>query len=319
MSEVANKDMTLEQLQKLSAMAQEQNTSGSNGPKIPIVKINYDAESKYKPGEWVVGQEKDKDGNISNEGKRVKGFVVFTVKRRYNLYSTTSKDENCCSPLFDFGDEPRGIKHGYVCGKTCPFRDKETRGGNVCKAQLVPFGMAITDDNEAIFARIYVQGKSYMPFSEMIEKGCTIFSDGREYKLPTYAFMTMLSSVREKNGATTYYVGQFSRGNVFSMEQIEKFAAQLPKTDDLIKDLNDLLKKEDKKTGKVDSISSTITAGSGIIDVTPHARTMTSVDDDIPVISSSKVKAAPAGDAMDFNIEDAIASALSGIGDSAPF
>lgn len=317
MSEVANKDMTLEQLQKLSAMAQEQNTS-SSGPKIPIVKINYDVESKYKPGEWVVGQEKDKDGNISNEGKHVKGFVVFAVKRRYNLYSTTNKDENCCSPFFDFGDEVRGVKHGYVCGKTCPFRDKEVRGNNVCKAQLVPFGMAITDENEAIFSRIYVQGKSYMPFSELIEKGCTVFSDGREFKLPTYAFMTMLSSVREKNGATTYYVGQFSRGNIFNMDQIEKFAGQLSKTEDVIKELNDMLKRDDKKTEKVSSISSTLKAGSGVIDVTPHARTMTSVDDEIPV-TSSKVKAAPAGTAMDFDIESAISQALSGIGEDAPF
>lgn len=116
----------------------------SGGVRVPIIRINYDPESKIERVAWIIGQEKDNSGNIINEGKRVKGFVILEVKRRYNLYDQLNNDNNCCSPMFDYGEEVRGNKHGYVCGKTCPRRDKETFGAATCKAQYVPFGMAIT-------------------------------------------------------------------------------------------------------------------------------------------------------------------------------
>ncbi len=306
-------------LAKLQTMANEQE-HGSGGVRVPIIRINYDPESKIERGAWIIGQEKDNSGNIINEGKRVKGFVILEVKRRYNLYDQLNNDNNCCSPMFDYGEEVRGNKHGYVCGKTCPRRDKETFGAATCKAQYVPFGMAITDDNEAIFARAFIQGASYMPFQEYLDTAKVFVAEGKSWKLPTYAFMTLLSSKKESNKGTTYFVGQFTRGTLFSMEQIEKFASQLDQTLDVIRDLNNAMKKgkEVKTVESVTSSSRSSIGDYGAIDVTPHARTMSTIDpmpggSDVPFDAAPKraeVKAATAAEGLDFDIESAISKAL---------
>ncbi|NCD42086.1 MAG: hypothetical protein EOL88_08340 [Bacteroidia bacterium] len=305
-------------LARLQQMANDQDQD-SSGPKVPIIKINYDPESKFDRGVWLIGQEKDKDGNITEEGRKIVGMVILDTKHRYNLYNQKNKDENCCSPMFDRGEEVRGNKHGYVCGKTCPKRDKEVYQQNACKAQIVVFGMALTEDNEAIFARIFVQGATYMPFTEYLDAARQYSVGGRIYKLPTYAFTTMLSSEKRKNEGTTYFAGVFQRGPIFDMEQIEKFAGQLDKCAEVIGELNAAMKKG-KETKTVESSApsrSEVASGVGasFIDVTPHSREMSmSGMDDVPFEKPSspraEVKATPASSGLDFNIEDAISRAL---------
>lgn len=315
--------MNVAELAKLQSMAKEQELDGG-GPRIPIIKINYDHESKFERGDWLIGQEKDKDGNITNEGRRVTEFVVIDVFNRYNLFNQKNKEENCCSPLHNRGDKVRGNKHGYVCGKTCPKRDKATLGQNACKAQLVPFGLAITEDGEAINARFFVQGDTYMPFSEYLEKARNYEAEGRQWTLPTYAFSTKLSSEKKKNEGTTYFVGKFERGNIFNMGQIEKFAAQIAKIQDVVDELNEGLKKgKDGSTSESTPAFSpspaptaaTPTFGDGVIDVTPHSKSMSTSMDDMPTSFSApkvEVKATAADASLDFNIEDAISKALGG-------
>ncbi len=50
--------------------------------KIPVLKINYDTESKTGRGVWVIGQTKDADGNIVDEGHVTKGLIILAVRKR---------------------------------------------------------------------------------------------------------------------------------------------------------------------------------------------------------------------------------------------
>jgi len=273
--------MNASDLARLQGLANEQHLDNS-GPRVPILKINHDPESKHHRGTWLLGQEKDKDGNITNEGRKVVGFITFDILRRFNHFNQTNKEENCCSKMHVQGEVVRGNKHGYVCGPTCPFREK-TRKPN-CKAQLVPFGMAVTEDNELVFSRIFVQGDSYMPFSEGMDEARLYKADGKQWKLPTYAFMLKLSSEKKVNGGTTYYAGRFERGALFNMEQIEKFTTQLNKTADVVAELNAAWEKFGKpKDGASAPVRETVASASPaymetVIDVTPHAKTMTTMD-----------------------------------------
>lgn len=251
---VMDKDM----LEKMAGMVKQKD----EGNKVPILKINYDDESKYEKGAWVVGQEKDNDGNITNEGSLVKGLVILIVMNRYNYYNQTDSSKNCSSTYHEPFAVVRGFKHGYVCGKTCPYRAEDAAPR--CKAQKVVFGVAFTEDKKAIDCISYIQGDSYMPFNDYMESMVKVKTKDGLYKFPPFAFMTALGSEKKKNKGTVYWAGTFTRGSVFNVGQTEAFSKKADQVLEYLERLKDAPKKTASAAG------------------TMPARSAAEVEDDVP-------------------------------------
>lgn len=222
---IAVKDAAL--LAKLGAMVNKDD-GGGEAAQIPVMKINYDPDSAYDRGLWVVGQQKDQDGNIIDEGKLVKGFVFFVSRHRYSFYDPNGNAKPCNSPFFiqKPGVKVRGSEYKNICGKTCPYREE---GRNPrCKAQMVYFGMALTEDKKFVECISYQGGASYMNASNYAKYITSLKAKaptGGYMDLPPFYFLTMLNTKKEKNQGTTYFVSQFKLGpNFENGEQLDLFA-----------------------------------------------------------------------------------------------
>jgi len=190
---------------------------------VPVLKMNYDAESKHPRGAWVVGQQKDKEGNIVAEGDIVKGLVILTVRNRFAYFMQGDMTKNCQSPLHTRNDSPvRGSKYGYVCGRECPYRNKEITPH--CKAQHVVYGVALTEGGASINCQAYISGDSYMPFSEYYKTLTRKKTKGGYVDVPPFYAVTLLGSLKKKNAGTTYFQSVFSEGGHFAIPQVEKYA-----------------------------------------------------------------------------------------------
>ena len=231
-----------ERLAKVLAGMVRKEDMGDDAAQIPILKINYDVESVHERGKWVVGQTKDADGNITEEGQLVKGLVVLMVKRRYSYYVQTDTAKNCNSIIFSGGEAVFGSKYGHNCKSgDCPYRDKDLNPR--CKAQWLVFGMALTEENKLVDCMAYVQGASYMPFDEHRRTITRLKGHAGYISVPPFAFMTLLGSEKRKNGGTTYFVAEFTRGQMFKEAQCEMFAAKREEVDAAIVGMNSRVSK----------------------------------------------------------------------------
>ena len=134
-------------LATLGGMARKEDTGGGS-QQIPVLKMNYDPDSKHPRGAWVVGQRKEQDGNILDEGKVVTGLVILQVKHRWSYFFQGDKRRNCSSKLFNFGEQVRGTTYGHTCGRGCPNRREALTPR--CRAQRVLFGLAVTPEGQMI-------------------------------------------------------------------------------------------------------------------------------------------------------------------------
>ncbi|MBF0231125.1 MAG: hypothetical protein HQK63_16265 [Desulfamplus sp.] len=101
---------------------------------LPRLKINYDMESTVcKPGEWIIGQKKTKDGAaIDIQGDKVIAFIPIVAMNQYSYYNQKDTSLNCQSPVFaDYREEVIGSRLKVVCGKTCSVKSREN---DRCKA-----------------------------------------------------------------------------------------------------------------------------------------------------------------------------------------
>lgn len=201
---LAIKDQELIDL--LSGM-KNRSDGGGESASVPVLKINYDPDSKHPRGVWVLGQTKDKNGNIVEEGVVIENVAVLTVRHRYSYYNQNDTNANCNSPFFvqSPGVYVRGSKYGYVCGKGCPYREE----GRIprCKAQIVYFLAAFTNDGKMIECVAYMGGASYMAAADYAKMISTVRlrTPSGMIEPPPFAFVTHLGSEKKKNQGTTYW------------------------------------------------------------------------------------------------------------------
>lgn len=222
-----------EMLKELGEMTSDEDVRDIQS--LPVMKINYDPDSIYPAGSWVVGQRK-KDDAIIEEGEKVKGFVILANRNRYALYNESDANKNCNSPLHKQGEKVRGSNYGHICGKGCPMRAEGVDPR--CQAQKVAFGVAITESNKAIECVAYLKGSGYMPFSNYLDEVVKVKAGSKIISVPTFTFLTMLATEKKKNGAVTYWVPIFSRGPAFTIAQIREFEAKRKQVQAYIESLN---------------------------------------------------------------------------------
>lgn len=202
MTTTAKKDLKVsEDVAKKLAEAYNEGDSGQES-KVPRIKINYDDASLVcKPGEWVVGQRKNQDGEIVEEGAKVDGFIAIVARNAWSLYDSKDKNNCCNSPLFfSFRDEIRGSTHKNICGKkTCPFAATKD-----CKAQKVVFGVALTK-NGPVDCVGYFAGVSYMPVAEYIEKAQSLLVGDIIKRVPVFSYIAELGSKADKKGTVKFF------------------------------------------------------------------------------------------------------------------
>lgn len=226
-------------LRQLSGLVRKED-SGGEFDQLPLLKINYDNESEFKVGSWVVGQKKDKDDNITDQGVQAVKMIILSIRRRYSFYNQLDTTKNCSSTIYTDGDTVVGNKYGYNCQSgDCPHRDPKILPR--CKAQWVIFGMAITSDAKLIDCMGYIQGSSYMPFSEFKrDKLLKIkLDDGGYQVLPPFAQIVNLGTERQKNGASTYYTVDFKIDRLLSgADELNVCLGRRDMFDELIRLLN---------------------------------------------------------------------------------
>lgn len=299
----------------------------AQGVSIPILKINYtstDDGSIHPKWAWVVGQQKDKEGNITDQGKVAKALVILSKRNRFSFYNKKDTSQNCSSKLHKFGEQVHGSNHGHVCGSACPFREKDRNPR--CKAQQVIFGVALCEDGTAVDCMTYIQGNSYVPFMDYYKGLTRVRVKSGFADIPPFVRPTLLESQKEKYDATVYYIGVFKQGPMFDMDKIKAFEAKRDMTRGVIEQLNAMYgERRDNHEEENHSRDERRT----VIDAEPvysnPATTTFNPDDDIPfdVGSDTKaVKAEPvatkaaaaptvkADDQDDFDIESAIKAAL---------
>jgi hypothetical protein len=198
--------------------------------RAPILKIQYDEESKYPKGCWVVGQLKDQAGKIIDQGKKVTSLVVLKVRNLYSYWDQEDTSKNCKSPIHKDMEKVKGNNYKYQCGNTCPFKAEKK-----CKAMKVVFGVAITENNETIDCVSYMKGVNYMPFSTYLKEATSLEVNGKTYMIPVYSFITGLDSEKGTNGSVKYYTAVFKRVQVMKTAATDKLKA---KAEQLEKDLD---------------------------------------------------------------------------------
>lgn len=202
---------------------------------LPVLKINYDSDSTYPQGTWVLGQRK-KDDAIIEEGVKVKGLVVLAVRNRYAYYVEDDTTKNCNSPLHMQGDTVFGSNYKQKCGKTCSYRAEGIDPR--CQAQKVVFGLALTEDDKLVECVAYLKGSGYMPFAEYIEEMVKVKQGSKFITVPTFTFITLLSSKKAKKGTVTYWIPEFTRGPSFTIAQIKSFEEKRRFAQEYIESLN---------------------------------------------------------------------------------
>jgi hypothetical protein len=196
----------------------ERDDAGGEIQQIPVLKINYDPDSKFGRGNWVVGQKKDQDGKIVNEGHLVKGAIILMMKYRFSYFVAKDPKSACNSPFYNRGETVRGWNYGYVCGKNCPYRNKDPK----CKNQVVYFALALTEEKQLIPCIAYLGGASWKAAQDYIDDIKDVKTATGTQQIPLYTYLTLLGSLKEKNAGTTYFVAQFKRGQMFTMDKIKR-------------------------------------------------------------------------------------------------
>lgn len=213
----------------------------ATGVSIPILKINYvstEEGSEFPKGTWLVGQQKDSDGNITEQGKEVKALVILAARNRFSYYNKKNAATNCSSAFHTQGEVVRGNKYQNVCGATCPYRAKDLNPR--CKAQKVVFGVAITAGGEALDCMAYIQGQSYVPFTDYYKALTKRRVKAGFVDIPPFCYPTILGSEKQKYDATVYFNGTFAQGPMFTMEQIKGFETRRDMAKQMIDRLNQM-------------------------------------------------------------------------------
>ena len=217
-----SKNLSPEDLQYYNDLAKQDNDAPQK--KLPILKINYDADSKYPTGAWVVGQTK-KDDKIVEEGILVDKFVILKIRNQYNLYDDEDATKNCYSPIHKKFDVVQGSKYKVNCGKTCQYKINGD-----CKASKVVFGIAITPEGVKHDCVTYFRGVNYMPFEEYTAEVTKVEIDvgGKKsiVNVPIYSIVNKLESKSDKKGTIKFFHAILTRLQILKREAVDKLKEQ---------------------------------------------------------------------------------------------
>jgi hypothetical protein len=266
--------MTAEDLAKLKSMV---NPEDMVAPPLPVVRINYDAESIHPRGAWVVGQVKDKDGNITNEGQLVNRFIILTYKNRHGFYNSMDTTKNCSSAMFTFsnGESVYGSLYpNQRCGDNCPNKRKDLNPR--CKIQHVVYGVAYTEEGVGIDCQMYLQGKSFYPFLNHMKEVCKMRVSAGYMEVPPYTYWTLLETKKEKNAGTVYYVAEFTKNGEVDKKLWDVFREKREGAFTHIQRVNGAFNEKREKTlsgsSKADGAGCDEMTLSDLIDVTPNTK-----------------------------------------------
>ena len=210
MSETALAIYDEEALKRLSGMVNPDDTPMETGPET--LKINYEEDSKYPRGVWVLGQKKDDSGKITNEGSVVSKIIVLTTRCRWSYYDEETKT-GVSTQIFSGGSQPRD---------KAEFDRKVAALGGDPRFQTVAIGLALTDDGLKEFVA-YITGTSYKLFRDYLKEITSYkLPGGGSTKVPPFVCVTELGETeKKKNGAVTYFVPSFKRGTEVPVAQFD--------------------------------------------------------------------------------------------------
>jgi hypothetical protein len=231
-SQIVPVNVDVSQLEELQQMAVKNNDQIST-PSLPVLKIHYDDDVSVHPkGTWVLGQTKNKDGVITDQGKKTIYFVLMKFRNQYNYYDSKNPSASCSSPLIKPFEETRGNKYKNICGSGCQYRDDKRSPR--CSFQMVLFGLAITENKEKILCQIYIHGKSFMPTRDFIKDLPNMEISGKKYILPVYSFLNKLSSIPEKAQGRSYFIANFERIQMLPKKDIDELDKMIPDVENVI-------------------------------------------------------------------------------------
>jgi len=94
--------LTAEELAELRGLAKpEHNTQGESGP--PVLKINYDEESVFGTGVWVLGQKKGDGDMVTEHGQKVDRIIILTTRLQYSYYNKDNPQESFSTQMYEWG------------------------------------------------------------------------------------------------------------------------------------------------------------------------------------------------------------------------
>jgi hypothetical protein len=203
-----------ETLKRLAGMVNAGDTPMETGP--DTLKINYEEDSKYPRGVWVLGQKKDKEGKITEEGSVVSKIIILTTRCRWSYYDENTRT-GVSTVMFEGGSQPRD---------KADFDRKVAALGGDPRFQTVVLGLAIVDGGFKEFVA-YISGSSYKLFRDYLKEITTYKLPTGTTKVPPFVCVTELGeSEKKKNGAVTYFIPSFKRGAEIPVAQFDMLAAK---------------------------------------------------------------------------------------------
>jgi len=201
-----------ELLKGLEGMVDPRDVSTAlNGP--DQLKINYDEDSVYPRGAWVLGQKKNKEGKIIEQGHVITHIVILTTRFRWSFYDENTKT-TVSTLMFEAGSQPPNKAE-------CDAK-AESLGGQL-KFQVVIFGLAIV---EGVFKEFvsYQGGTGYGAFKDYLKELVTVQTATKRITVPPFAHVTILKETeKKKNGSITYWIPVLERGQMMTMDQLQFF------------------------------------------------------------------------------------------------
>jgi len=211
---------------------------GSGEAVFPIVKVNYSYEGDIiKPGDIIVGQEKDGD-RIVNPGEKVNEMIILKVYNKYS-YNDYESGEKCSSPYFlGFGSDIRGLNFGNKCTE-CPYRSKDR--ARRCIYNKVLFCIVGTGSGMKL-GMMYVHGVNLSGFLKFVDKIKRVKdSSGKVFSLPSYSVKVIPSTKRMVKGGVVYWLIDWENIEVLPINVVNSLVSKIEIVDKYIEDMNNLV------------------------------------------------------------------------------
>ncbi len=184
------------------------------GGGVDVLKINYEEESAHPRGVWLLGQRKNKDGVITDEGTVVDKIVILTHQYRYSYYHEATKTY---INTMTFAANSQPPDKAEVDAKIAAIRGAEL------KFQTVLYGLALLPDGTEKEFICYQGGVAYQPLKAHL-KDIKKHPTDRNKELPDFSFVTELpETVKDKKGTTTFWRAVFKKGAMIAPEKLAEY------------------------------------------------------------------------------------------------
>lgn len=284
------KDLALmddEFVKELVGMVDEKDAK--DAPKIPVLRINYDEDSKYPVGAWVLGQTKNEDGEIVEEGELVENIVILATRFRYFFYNQDDPSKSVNTKFFGANETPSDLEEVKAA----------VPAGEKLRFQVCVFGLALANKIFKEFV-MYAHGVNYKPMMNYLEELTKVNTSKGKVEVPPFVFLTkLLPTIKKKKGSNPYYIMCFERGAYFNRDQVKIFEEKRKEVYDYINSVNNFKgssgAKSEKTVGPASAKDFDARVGS----------------DDV-IDAEAKVIESDGAGGEDYDIEGAVMAALGG-------